>query len=147
MTVKRSKFYHLKKGTIIACGVLMIGAMATYAKAGCKVYGTIRTSVHIIPILQDTVTGTTSTTADKGKISSVKSKTTVYAYNSDGAYNVNSSSATGAQAYEGTGGKAVASIRGMKKAKGIHKGTNGTVSTWVTVNTKWNKQDFYLINI
>ena len=48
-------------------------------------------------------------------------------------------SATGSGAYEGSKGSATASIRSMKRARGIHKGTNGTISSWVTATTNWSK--------
>lgn len=119
--------------------MIAVLATATCSHAGCTVYGYLDTSVHVIPILKDSAKAYTAVTSGGDAVSKVKNKTSVYAYNSKGEYITSSDMASGAGAMEGWGGQVTASIRCMVKAKGIHQGKNGTVSSYVKTTTSWNK--------
>lgn len=126
-------------GIMLSGGVMILGAIASFANADCKVYGNLQTSVHYVSILKDSATASTSVTSGGKDVEKVKNQTTVYAYKSDGSYTTDTNSCSGAGAMEGWGGQATASINAMVKAKGIHKGKNGTTSEWLKATTSWNK--------
>lgn len=137
MKLKKTKMKFCFWG-LCMCAVLLF--TFAFSKASCKVNGRLETSVHIVPVLADNARGVTTVTCPNQNTSRVKSQTTVYAYDASGKYSKDSASATGGAAMEGrSSGQASASIRGMKRAKGIHKGINSTVSNYITVNTSWKK--------
>lgn len=124
---------------LLASATLLLGAV-TYGKASCTVHGTLKTTVYPVSIIKDSATAVTSVTNGGDSTKKVKAETTVYVYDSNGKCVQNSSSAQGAAAVEGTSaGAASASIYNMKRAKGIHRGKNGTVASYVSTNTYWNK--------
>lgn len=137
MRLKKIKFRHCLWGLCV-CGVVLFPFVLS--KASCKVNGRLETSVHVVPVLADRARGITTVTCHNQNTNRVKSQTTVYAYDASGKYSKDTASATGGAAMEGrSSGQASASIRGMKRAKGIHKGINSSVSNYVTVNTSWKK--------
>lgn len=128
-----------KKICLVITGLLLVTAFVPgVVKANCTVEGYLTTSVHYVPVLQDKATATTGVSYNGKELSKVTSKTTVYAYNADGDYDKDTVTAQGAAAVEGQN-SAVASIRSMKRAKGVHSGKNATVSNYVTTNTSWHK--------
>lgn len=75
----------------MVASVLVIASMNGIANAGYyKVQGNLDCKVHWVPVLQDSAEAATSITNPSSDWDGVRSKTTAYAYNSDGDYNSNS---------------------------------------------------------
>ena len=128
--------------SIICASILCMLPMAVNAAHWYRVKGNLKTSVHYVPILKDTVTASTSIT-NPCTWSSAVSKTYAYAYayDSSGNCKMGTGTAYDYQAVESWSvGHAKASIRAMVKAKGVHQAKSDcTDYKWVTVNTSWKK--------